>query len=300
LEGNSTGDTESSRIGSIDQLRGYAIFGMIVVNASVLFFKPVQKTLEGAEWFESFLYQIQHHRGVFTYADTIAPLFVFVVGMGMRLSWLRRNGIDGAGPTRRAMAKRNMILILIAFALYAGWLWDALMDIGMAGLLAILLIDKSPRARIAAAFGFVAVYQFLFMTTSYGTWLTHGVFSLENPEYEPLLVRLTPLHHQLFAVRLNGGLLGPLSWVMMLLFGSAAYDVMAERNDRKIALWCLGWGGGLCGLAYGLHSEWPGVKDAWAFSAHDMTAPFPLWATGLCFFHLGAFYVVCDKVGFPR
>ena len=27
-----------------------------------------------------------------------------------------------------------------------------------------------------------------------------------------------------------------------------------------------------------------------------MTAPFPLWATGLCFLHLVIFYFVCDKL----
>ena len=113
-----------------------------------------------------------------------------------------------------------MLLVLIAFALYAGWIWDALMHIGISGLLAVALIDKKPRTRIIAAFAFVLVYQAVYMLTSYGTWSMNGRFSLENPEYIPLLVRLIPLHGELFAVTLDGGLLGSLSWVMMLLFGS--------------------------------------------------------------------------------
>lgn len=272
---------------------------MLLVNASGLFFDPVQATLgEGAfaRFYDGVLYQLSHHRTTFSYADTIAPLFVFVVGMGMRLSWLRRSAVAGEWPTRKAMIKRYMLLVLIAFAIYAGWLWDALMDIGLAGLLAVALIDKRLRARIAAAFAFVALYQCIHMFTSYGTWSVTGKFSAADPEYVPLLVRLIPLHEELFATTLNGGPLGPLSWVMMLLFGSYAYDLMAQRNERAFLLGCLGWGIGLCALGFALRLEWPGVKAEWPFSARYMTAPFPLWATGLCFLHLLLFYLLCDKL----
>jgi predicted acyltransferase len=71
------------RIPALDQMRGYAIFGMLLVNAKGLFH------LETA--------QLSHHRESFTYADTVAPLFMFVVGMGMPF-WLRRKVQDG---TRR-------------------------------------------------------------------------------------------------------------------------------------------------------------------------------------------------------
>jgi predicted acyltransferase len=289
--------TSNKRMVSVDQLRGYAIFGMLIVNAQSLFFEPIQGTFESAgakEFFDAFLYQTSHHRTAFTYADTIAPLFLFVVGMGMRISWLRRSGAMGFWKNRKSLIKRYVLLVLIAFALYAGWLWDALMDIGLAGLLAIPLIDTKPRTRVLAAFAYLAVYQCIFMSTSYGTWLVHGQFSLEDPTYIPLLVRLLPLDDELFGAALNGGLLGPLSWVMMLLFGSVAYDILAERSEKKFLLICLGWGVGLCALGFALHVEWSGMKEAWPFSASYMTAPFSLWATGLCFFHLLAFYIICD------
>jgi predicted acyltransferase len=268
------------RIPALDQLRGYAIFGMLLVNAKGLFH------LEAV--------QLSHHRELFTYADTIAPLFMFVVGMGMRLSWLRRNAKDGDGITRKAMAKRFALLVLIAFVIYAGYLWDALMDIGLAGLLALSLINRSMRVRIAAAFGMVALYQALCLFTVYGQWVTRAVkFGDDNT---PLLVRLVPLNESLFDVALNGGPLGPLSWCMMLLFGTVAYDLLAAGNQRKFLTGCLGWGTALCAAGYLLRLEWPGVKAAWPFSSYYMTAPFPLWATGLCFFHLVGFYLLCDKL----
>ncbi len=291
--------TEPKRIVCIDQLRGYAIFGMLLVNASGIFFEPIEASLEGSSiqgFFEACLYQLSHHRTTFTYADTIAPLFVFVVGMGMRLSWLRRTESAGASEVRRSLAKRYSVLVLIAFAVYAGWLWDALMDIGLAGLLALMLIDRKPRTRIIAAFAFVLAYQCIHMFTSYGTWSVHGTFSLDNPDYVPFLVRLVPLEDELFSTSLNGGPLGPMSWVMMLLFGTYAYDVLAERNLKKFVLSCLGWGVGLCALGWLFHMEWPGVKDGWPFSARYMTAPFPLWAAGLCFLQLLGFHILCDKL----
>ncbi|MBA3975018.1 MAG: hypothetical protein C0504_12480 [Candidatus Solibacter sp.] len=291
----------SGRLVSIDQLRAYAIFGMVIVNATHIFLDPVRPTLAGSPWEEYFgllLHQLSHHKTGFTFADSIAPLFVFVVGMAMRLSWLKRTArAHDPWAVRRSMAKRFSLLVLIAFAIYPGWLWDALMDIGLAGLLAIMLIDKRPGVRTAAAFAFVAAFQCIHGLTSYGEWSIHGRFSLSDPEYRPLLVRLLPFSEELFRVRLNGGPLGPLSWVMMLLFGANAYDLLAAGNHRKFVGACVVWGIGLCSLALLLQMEWPGVKAAWPLSARTMAAPFPLLASGLCYLQLLGFHLLCDRRG---
>jgi len=269
------------RITAIDQLRGYAIFGMLVVNASGFFnFK-----------FD----QIGHHKDYFTYADTIAPLFLFVVGMGMRLSWLRRAEKMGASDARWAMAKRFTVLVLIGFTIYGGWLWDALTDIGLAGLLALFLIDKAPAIRIGAAFVYLGIYQAMYSWTIYGEWVTRAIKF--NGDNAPVLVKLIPQWEELFAVSLNGGPLGPLSWVMMLLFGSVAYDLLSARDEKKFIIGCLAWGIGLCAAGHILHMAWGDAKPEWPNSAYHMTAPFPLWSTGLCFLTLLAFYGVCDKLG---
>jgi predicted acyltransferase len=268
------------RLSSLDQLRGYAIFGMLLVNSSEVFgFK---------------LEQLRHHRTSYSYADTIAPLFVFVVGITMRLSWLRHSAQVGPAKARSAMFKRFGLMVLIAFAIYAGWLWDALMDIGLAGLLALPLIGKKPRVRIAAAFAMVALYQAVVMLTIYGPWITRAIKLAD--ENTPLLIRLVPLHEELFKVALNGGPLGPLSWCMMLLFGTVAYDWMVADNSRRFVVSCLGWGIGLCAAGYTLSAAWPSVKASWPISAYYMTAPFPLLSTGLCLLQLLAFYTLCDRL----
>jgi predicted acyltransferase len=274
-----------NRITAVDQLRGYAIFGMLLVNASGYFnFKTEQ---------------ISHHKDWYSYADTIAPLFLFVVGMGMRLSWLNRAEKVGHSEARWAMAKRFTVLVLIGFTIYGGWLWDALTDIGLAGLLALFLIDRKPAIRIGAAFAYLGIYQAMYSWTIYGEWVRRTIsFTGDDAAPVPLLIRAIPQWDQLFAVSLNGGPLGPLSWVMMLLFGSLAYDLLAARDEKKFIIGCLAWGIGLCIAGHIIHIPWGEAKPEWPNSAYHMTAPFPLWSTGLCFLTLLAFYLICDKIGF--
>lgn len=265
------------RITAIDQIRGYAIFGMLLVNASGFFnFKT--------PW-------ISHHKDWFSYADTIAPLFLFVVGMGMRVSWLKRAENVGISNARRAMAKRFTVLVLIGFTIYGGWLWDALTDIGLAGLLALFLIDKAPAIRIGASVVYLGIYQIMYSFTIYGEWVTRAVkFNSDNA---PVLVKLIPQWGELFEVSLNGGPLGPLSWCMPLLFGTVAYDLLATKDKRKFILGCLGWGIGLC-----VAGQAARIAGGWPNSAYHMALPFPLWSTGLSFLTLLAFYFICDEFGF--
>jgi predicted acyltransferase len=272
---------KSNRIVSMDQLRGYAIFGMILVNAKGMF---------GVK-FE----QISHFQDRFTYADTVAPLFMFVVGMSMRLSWLRRSEQVGAADTRKAMFKRFFLLTMMAFALYMGWLWDALMDIGLAGLLAIMLIDKAPKIRVAAAFVMALAYQALVSFTVYGPWIMRtGKITKENMPY---LFKWIPYRGDLFDVAINGGPFGPLSWCFILLLGTIAYDVMSTKDTKKIVITCLSWGLGLCAAAWIVSVPWGETKVLWPISAYHMTLPFPLWSTGLCFLSLLFFHILCDRVG---
>ena len=274
------------RIASIDQFRGYAIFGMLLVD-----------------YFGCFRHswpQLHHHRDFMTFADTVAPMFMFVVGMGMRLSMQRRSAEVGLADARKSMVKRYVILVLIAFTIYAGYLWDALMNIGLAGLLAVLLVDKKPSVRIIAGLILLAAYQAVFSLTVYGQWML-GTVDFNNDTI-PFIFKLIPLGPELVKCNINGGPIGHWSWCLMLLCGTIAYDVMATKNAGKTVAGCLAWGAALCLAGWVLKQEWPGVKAAWPFSKYWMTAPFALWSSGLCFFTLLVFYVLCDvlKIRIPH
>lgn len=58
-------DRTAPRIASIDQYRGNAVFGMIFVNF--------------LGQFDSMPSMLKHHHYGMSYADTIAPLFMFAV-----------------------------------------------------------------------------------------------------------------------------------------------------------------------------------------------------------------------------
>jgi len=281
-----------ARLLSVDQLRGYAVFGMILVNAKGMFGLAIDqgKSREAFTFGDTIVDQLSHHQSFFTYADTIAPLFMFAVGMSMRLSWLRRSEQVGNAVTRRAMIRRFSTLVLIAFAIYMGWLWDALMDIGLAGLLAVVFIGCSVQMRAAVAGAMAILYQALVSFTIYGPWIMRTTKLTE--ENTPYLFKWIPYQSTLFDVPLNGGPFGPLSWCFILLLGTVAYDVMKSR--KRIVVRCLCLGLGLCAAGWVMQMSWGETKAEWPISAYHMTLPFPLWSTGICFLTLLAFYLLCD------
>jgi predicted acyltransferase len=233
------------RIASLDQYRGYAIFGMLLVNFFGHYDTKWVQIME-ASWLKDALQwifgvQLHHHGEYMTYADTIAPIFMFVVGIGMRLSWTRRVQHVEPGQARKAMAKRYFTLVLIAFAIYTGWLWDALMNIGLAGLVALLIVDKKWYVRVAYALGLLVAYQLIFSNTSYGEWLLRMGKYGRDLDW-PFITTFIPLRGDLLSVQINGGLIGHWGWATMLIFGTIAYDIMATRDSKKIVSGLLGMG----------------------------------------------------------
>jgi predicted acyltransferase len=218
-------------------------------------------------------WQFKHHREGMSYADTIAPAFIFVVGMGFRLSLRRRSAELGLLPALLSTARRYATLVLIGIVIYnpADWSnwWDALVDIGAGGLIALPFIALGPVPRAVAAFGCIAAFQGIFSLTEYGPWLMHNSF--------------------------NGGPLGVIAWAGILLFGTLAQDIAERPEPWRVALGLFGWGLGLCALGLALEAEWPGVKPHWPHSQYYMTAPYALLSTGWAFLAYGAFHLLCDR-----
>lgn len=254
---------KGARIASIDQYRGYAFFGMILVNY--------------LGDFDSMPWQFKHHHYGMSYADTIAPLFMFVVGMGFRLSFMRRAAEDGLPKASLAALRRYVVLILVGIVLYGPALdnwrywWDALVDIGFAGILALPVLTRGVGVRAGLAVVYLAVFQFAYSNLGYGEWT--------------------------MARSIDGGPLGILPWASILLFGTVAYDLIATRDSRRIVRGCLAWGLVLCAAGWLLKVEWPGIKAEWPFSQRGMTVPYPLYSTGLCFLMYLPFYFICDVKG---
>jgi predicted acyltransferase len=263
---DTTNRTVQIRLAVIDQLRGYTIFGMILVN-----FLGQFRVMPEA---------FRHHRDSMSYADTIAPLFLFVVGMGFRLSHPRRIEKVGVWPARWAAAKRYATLIVVGIMVYGplsyrvSW-WDALVDIGFAGLLALPFIEKPASVRILMAFVYLGLFQILFTFAGYGPWTMNN--------------------------SIDGGPLGPLSWAFMLLLGTLAYDWLREGNRNRIILASLAWGVALSLIGWGFRAEWGEFKEFWPFSQKGMTIPYAAYSTGLCFLTFLFFYLTAEigRFSFP-
>lgn len=259
--------TPTSRLASVDQFRGYTVFGMMLVNY--------------CGRFECMPWQFKHHDIGMSYADTIAPLFVFIVGMGVRMSFLR---LQEKAGTRAAMVhglRRFLVLAGVGIVFYGPhpqswqWWWDALVDIAASGLLCLPFILMPTWARVTAAALYWAVYQVIFLN-GYEAWV--------------------------MSQSINGGPAGVLSWAPILLFGTLCYDLIAGGDRRRLVRHCLAWGVMLLAVGWALKFAWPGIKAEWYFSQRAMSVPYPIVATGLAFLSYLPFCWICDVKGwrFPH
>ena len=284
---------------SMDQYRGYAIFGMLLVDYFGSYDADLlnPETSTGITWLLAHLWhQLHHPHGAgFTFADLIAPVFMFVVGMGMRLSMVRRMEHGDVHDARMGLLKRYAIIVMLGFTIYTGYLWDALLNIGLAGMLVLWVVDKKPWQRFAFGVGLVSLYQLVSVYTTYGQ-ITQGTLSYTG-ETMPLIWKLIPFGPSLLEIPINGGPLGHWSWALMMIGGTLAYDVLATKDQRKITLTFLAWGLGLAVVGLLLQAEWGGIKEAWPISKNWVSASYSFWVTGLCFLNLLLFYYICDVAG---
>ena len=259
-------EKESSRLLCLDQLRGYAIFGMILVNY-LGFFRWAP------HWFE-------HNKDHFSYADTIAPLFIFVVGMGFRLSVKSRAAKAGEMNALWHAAKRYAVLFCVGVVFYGpdfhtDW-WDALIQIALSGMLALFLINRPAWMRVAFGIICLAAFSLLYFRTGYEAWM------------------LTSM---------NGGPLSPLAYVFVLLAGTIGYDIL-ESNDtssvmKASGIWIAATLAGAIIIALALpkgvtHEEFGPLY----FTAKRWSLPpFILISTACAFAALAFFYWINEEKG---
>lgn len=246
-----------NRISSIDQFRGFAILGMIFVNY-LGHFDVIPETFK-------------HPRFGMTFANAIAPFFLIAVGMGFRMSLEQRILKTGKLKSRINAVKRYFILILIGIVLYGpdpvSDMWDALVDIGFAGLLSLPFILSNKWVRIIMAVVYLVSYQMMFIFSGYGEW------TMKNS--------------------IDGGPLGILSWASILLFGTVLMDdLFSESPSRFIKKTIIG-GAILMIIGYVISRLEP--SELWQFSQRSMTMAYPIFASGLSFMVFTAFFWLADQ-----
>lgn len=252
-----------ARFASIDQCRGFIILWMLFGNfLGHLSFMP---------WI------LQHHRTGLSLSETVAPIFFFLVGMGFRISFMRRMEKFGIAAACRAAVKRYLLIFCVGIPVYYGHWWDALTHIGMGGLLALPFIHRGTGVRAVVAVGYLALYQALFLYTPYGHW----VMNTETGQ--------------------NGGPLAALSWGFILIVGTLAWDMIQVRTPDRVMRDFLVYSFAFMVGGWLLSLPWPGVKDAWEFTRFGMSAPLPVYATGVAFATYNLFFMFCERhrIRFP-
>ena len=142
------------RLESIDQFRGFAILSMILVN----FLAHLDAT-------PSFL----RHAGKygFTFADLVAPFFLFSVGLVSQESLNRAIQRMGSFRGYVRLIKRNVLLIIIGIAgsmlmkLRIEFSWGILQAIGLAGIITLPFTISKPLRKVLLCFFVFTFYSIL-------------------------------------------------------------------------------------------------------------------------------------------
>ncbi len=245
----------------IDQFRGFAIFGMILVNVCCEF-------SQSPHW-------LVHHQYGFTFADFVAPAFIFIVGFSYRLSYMKSIEKLPLSTVRKKFIKRYLIITFLGF-IYGHFdfyvsVWDALTDIGLSGLLLYPFIGRNRFYILLAGTFYLIIYKLFFYFTPYGEWL--------------------------MAHSIDGGPLGPLSWSFILAMGAfCAVSFESERGNvstRTLKYWFI-TGILLTFVGYLLTKSYFSLP----FTQKGMTASYSIFSAGLCALALCGFYIVNEKIHF--
>lgn len=114
---------KANRLNSLDQFRGYTVFGMLIVN----YFGGYQACPQ--VW--------KHTHDYCSYADTIMPQFLFAVGFSLRLTVGRQLQSGETLQSYSRVIRRLLGLILVALVVYAvgprASSWEELTKLGFWG-----------------------------------------------------------------------------------------------------------------------------------------------------------------------
>lgn len=227
-----------ARIASLDQFRGYTVFGMVLVN------------FVGA--FSATPAIFKHHNTYLSYADTIMPQFFFAVGFAYRLVYLRRARAMDPAALRLRFVRRSLGLIAVGALLY-----------GVPGVLEGLSASPRPSAgEIALRVLRTDIFQALVHIALTSLWIlpvigsgaaARAAFAAASAGLGLLLSQAFYYDWVMTAPGIDGGPLGFLTWTVPTLAGSFAYDAVAAGDRRKAARRILALGLALMAAGYALN-----------------------------------------------
>lgn len=270
------------RLVSLDQLRGFTVASMFVVNFS--------------GGFKAMPDIVKHHDGYVTLADWIMPTFMFMVGFAFRISWISSVKRIGTGRTVLKFLLRGLMLVGISLFLYAGeddikleswsnatWesirevlavtlkanLWETLAIIGCAQMLVIPFIGRSWKTRLLVFIGMLAGHAIISYQFNWN--FVHGLPNVLDQYWGAKGKRAW-----------DGGFFGLIGWASLIVAGSLCHDFVMSRTSPGKAIPGLIIGGVLVaflgwGVLGGLTRLYDVPKDAPQEMKKEKLADSPVW-----------------------
>ncbi|HVY56680.1 MAG TPA: heparan-alpha-glucosaminide N-acetyltransferase domain-containing protein [Xanthobacteraceae bacterium] len=289
----------STRIGSVDALRGFSMFWLVGGDGLVRSFGDMMSG-KGA-FLESFgaalALQFTHvdWEG-FRFYDFIFPLFIFVTGVSIVLSLTRLVAREGVGAAHARVLRRALLLYVLGLIYYDG-VGDHWSDIRWVGVLqrialcylfaSLLFLNFRPRTLVAACIAILVGYWAL-MTFVPVPGIGAGSFAPDanlanwiDRNYLP--GRLWD------GTRDPEGLLSTLPAIATCLLGVFAGLLLRDERvaPQTKAVTLMVCGGLMIGAGYLWSLQFPIIKAIW-------TSSFVLVAGGWSALLLGVFYQVMD------
>lgn len=271
---------EGRRLVSVDALRAIAILGMLLVNNHGGYGDYPEQLIH-VEW-----------EGL-RFADTVFPLFLFVVGVSMALSLGRKRELPWL-KTWPKFASRIIALLAIGLVLnyykygvplrYMG----VLQRIALASALAVPFARRKPVWALLGGAAFLLAHTWILVKTQ-APGVVPGSFGAEDSIAYWLDARVLGAGHLYRGSAFEPeGLLGILSSAGQVMLGIAAGRWLLDRPRSPRALLWLTLAGSVAVVAgLGISPSVPIVKNLW-------TASFVLVTSGLSAIALAILYLVGD------
>lgn len=229
----------SPRIASLDQFRGYTVWGMFLVNF-VGSYQVINATLP----------LLKHHHTYCSYADTIMPHFLFAVGFAFRLTFVRRRESHGSRSAFDHAVRRNIGLLLVAFIIhhldgqYASW--SEIRELGPGGVLAAAF-----QRNFFQTLTHIAVTSLWIIPVIGARARWRILYAVMSGVLFHLLSEWWYYDWVMQRPGIDGGPLGFLGWTTPAILGSLAYDLMRSGKSMLVGR-LLGWSALVMLVGYGL------------------------------------------------
>ena len=227
------------RILSIDVFKGLTILLMVFLNT----FHPYDDV---PAW--------SKHAGEYglTYVDLVAPFFVFMLALNMKISHKRR--VEKFGKKRAAFRFIRRYLIFIAIGLLLTiyidvdgfyFRWGTLQVLGFSGLMVLPLLELKPFVKLTFAIILMILHQLILLTPA-------SVIIYDSVE---------------------GGILAVLSWGSMMILSSFLAEGLGKRKENVKHYFL--YGGFIC-LLIGIVTGF-----VWGVSRSYISLPYILISVGM-------------------